>query len=142
MNWKIADLRTCLSIISAVIMLAGLGSAAYLYQAAENHSADILGYDIEGNSAYPIRPEDSKKYLRDLESISGKAGVVADDLRRRFAGLWQGKSLALMIAGISILVSFAFFYAANHLPSRLKPDDQSEAGRNEAGSGKQAGRSS
>jgi hypothetical protein len=139
MKWEIIKLRTCLNIVSAVIMLAGLGSAVYLYQAAENDSSEILGYDVEGGSAYPIRPEDSRKYLRDLEVIGGKAGVVADDLRRRFAGLWQGKTLALMIAGISILASFAFFYAANHLPSRPKPDDQSEAGRNEHGKGKQTG---
>lgn len=142
MKWKTADLRTCLNIISAVIMLAGLGSAIYLYQAAENDSSEILGYNMEGGSAYPIRPEDSKKYLRDLEVISGKAGVVVDDLRRRFAALWQGKSLALMIAGISILVSFAFFYAANHLPARLKPDGQNEAGRNKPDRGKQTGGSS
>jgi hypothetical protein len=71
-------------------------------------------------------PEDSKKYLRDLQLYGGKANVLMDEFRRWFVGLWHGKSLAFTIACISIFVSFGVFYAANHLPSSLKSDVPSE----------------
>jgi tetratricopeptide (TPR) repeat protein len=67
-------------------------------------------------------PEDSKKYLRDLELYGGKANVLLDELRRGFMGLWHGKSLAFTVACISIFISFGIFYTANHLPSHLKSD--------------------
>jgi hypothetical protein len=74
-------------------------------------------------------PEDSKKYLRDLQLYGGKANVLMDELRRWFVGLWHGKSLAFTIACISIFVSFGVFYAANHLPPSLKSDVASENNR-------------
>src|SRR5208337_1955736 len=120
MKWKIPDLHTCLNLISAVILLGGLGSAILIYQTAENTSYGALGYEAGGGSVYPIMPEDSKKYLRGLELYGGKANVLMDQLRRGFAGLWHGKSLAFTVACLSILISFGVFYAANHLPSRLR----------------------
>ncbi len=122
MKRKIADLHTCLSLISAIILVAGLGSAILIYRTAENNSSGVLGYEEEGGSVYPIMPEDSKKYLRDLELYGGKANVLMDELRRGFVGLWHGKLLAFTVGCITILVSFGVFYAANHLPSRLKSD--------------------
>ena len=74
-------------------------------------------------------PEDSKKYLRDLELYGGKANVIIDELRRGFIGLWLGKSLAFTVACITIFVSFGFFYVANHLPSPQKADVHSENNR-------------
>jgi len=122
MKWKIADLHTCLNLISAIILLVGLGSAALIYRTAENNSYGVLGYEVEGGSVYPIMPEDSKKYLRDLELYGGKGNVIMDELRRGFVGLWHGKSLAFTVACMTILISFGVFYAGNHLPSRLKSD--------------------
>jgi len=122
MEWKPARLHTWLNVASAIVMLAGLGCAAYIYQTAGNHSADTLGYELEGGSSYPIRPEDSKKYQRDLEVIGGKAGVVLDDIRRSFSALWRGKSLAFMVAAISVLVSFGLYFTANRLPSGPETD--------------------
>ncbi len=111
-------LAAWLNFLSAVILLAGLSSAAWIYQRAVNGPREVLGYE-EGNGAlYAIRPEDSKQYLRGLELYGGKANVLADRFRRWFAGLWQGKSLAFIIAGASILISFGFYYAANRLPER------------------------
>jgi len=129
MKWKIADLHTCLNLISAIILLVGLGSAILIYWKAENNSYAVLGYEEQGGSVYPIMPEDSKKYLRDLELYGGKANVLMDELRRGFAGLWHGKSLALTVACITILISFGVFYAGNHLPSNLKSDVPSENNR-------------
>jgi len=129
MKWKIADLRTCLNLISAVILLAGFGSAIVIYGTAKNNPSGVLGYEAEGGSVYPILPEDSKKYVRGLELYGGKANVLVDELRRGFVGLWHGKSLAFTVACLSILISFGFFYAANHLPSSLKSDAPGENNR-------------
>ena len=129
MKWKIADLHTCLNLISAIILLVGLGSAILIYLKAENNSSAVLGYEEEGGSIYPIFPEDSKKYLRDLELYGGKANVLMDELRRGFAGLWHGRSLAFTIACITIFISFGFYYAANHSSSRLKTNVPGENNR-------------
>ena len=65
-------------------------------------------------------PEDSKKYLRDMELYGGKANVLMDQFRRWFIGLWHGKSLAYTIAVISIFMSLGTFYVASHWPSDLE----------------------
>ena len=129
MKLKIADPQTYLNLISVMILLVGLGSAVLIYRTAGNDSNGVLGYEIIGGQAYPIKPEDSKMYLRDLQLYSGKAGVLADEFRRWFVGLWYGKSLAFTVAYITLFVSFVVFYAANHLPSRLKSDVHSENNR-------------
>jgi hypothetical protein len=126
MKWKVIDLHTCLNLISAIILLVGLGSAILIYRTAEDNSYGALGYEEKGGSVYPIMPEDSKKYLRDLELYGGKANVIMDELRRGFVGLWHGKSLAFTVACITIFISFGVFYAANHSPSGLKGDVHSE----------------
>ena len=113
MKWKIADLHTCLNLISAIILLVGLGSAILIYQTAQNNSRGVLGYEEGNGSVYPIMPEDSKKYLRDLELFGGKANVLMDEFRRWFVGLWHGKSLAFTVACIAIFISFGFLFVAN-----------------------------
>jgi hypothetical protein len=129
MKRKIADLQTCLNLISAVILVAGLGSAILIYRTAENKSYGVLGYEEGDGSVYPVMPEDSRKYLRGLELYGGKANVLMDELRRGFAGLWHGKSLAFIVGCLTILVSFGVFYTASHLPSRLEPDVSSQDNR-------------
>jgi hypothetical protein len=129
MKWKIAYLPICLNLISAILLLGGLGSALLIYRTAESTPYGVLGYEEAGGTVYPIMPEDSKKYLRDLELYGGKANVMMDELRRWFIGLWHGKSLAFTVACITIFVSFGVFYAANHLPSRLNSDVPIESSR-------------
>ena len=109
-----------------MILLGGMVSAILIYWTAGNNSSGVLGYEEEGGTVYPILPDDSKKYLRDLELYGGKANVLMDELRRGFVGLWYGKSLAITVACLTIFVSFGVFYAANHLPSRLKSDASNE----------------
>jgi hypothetical protein len=129
MKRKVSDIRESLILIGAIIMFVGLGSAILIYQTAGNDSDSVLGYEIIGGAAYPISPEDSRTYRRDLELYGGKAAVVTDDFSRWFVGLWHGKSLAFIVAGISIFMSFVFFFAANRLPCRLKSDVHSENNR-------------
>jgi hypothetical protein len=126
MKQEISHLRESLILISAIIIVIGLGSAVFIYKTAGNDSGSVLGYEIIGGIAYPIAPEDSKVYRRDLEYVGGKEAIVADDFSRWFIGLWHGKSLAFTIAGSSIFISLLFFFVANRLPYILKSDVHSE----------------
>ena len=126
MKWKISDLPTCLKLISVCILLVGLGCATWIYQRAENVPYGNLGYEDVGGTLYPVMPEDSKQYLRSMELYGGKANVLADQFRRWFVGLWQGKSLAFIIACTTIIISGGFFYAANHLTPPLEASDGNE----------------
>ena len=125
-KWETADLQHALRLIGGILLLVGFGSAIFIYLTAENDSNSVLGYEEEDGSVYPIMPEDSKMYLRDLELYSGKAGVLTDKFSRWFVGLWHGKSLAFTLACIAILISSGVFYAAHHLPYILKSDVRSE----------------
>ena len=110
MKWKISNLQTRLHLVSAIILLVGLGSAILIYLTAKNASDSVLGY------------ENSKTYIHDLELYGGKANVLANEFMRWFVGLWHGKSLAFTAACITIFISLGFFLVANHLPSALKSD--------------------
>lgn len=119
--------RKYLNLIGAIILAVGLVSAALIYLTAQIESRNVLGYENEGGSSYPIMPDDSKQYLRSLEIYGGTANVLADEFRRWFDGLWHGKTLAFTVAFISIVISFGFFYAARLQPSNRGP----EAGGND-----------
>lgn len=120
--YEAQNMKRRLYIITVIILLVGLSSAVLIYLTAENDSKSILGYEIVDGHAYPIEPGTSKKYIHDLERYGGKANVLADEFIRWFAGLWQGKSLAFTIAGMTILISLSFFFVANQMPSDLKSD--------------------
>jgi hypothetical protein len=131
MNAKILLRRTRLNLIGALILVIGLGSAAWIYQRAPNLPYGALGYETLDGTIYPIMPEDSKMYRHNLELYGGKFNVMMDDFRRWFLGLFQGKALAVMLAGASLIISFGFFYAANYLPpppaSKVHPDHNSDS---------------
>jgi hypothetical protein len=135
MEWNVADRRTCLHLIGAMVMLVGLGSAIYIYWTAGGDSSNILGYEADGGAVYPIRPEDSRKYLRDLELYGGKAAVLTEEFKRWFVGLWHGKSLAWVVAGTTLLVAFCFFYAAKQQSSHVQSDVANEDHRDRTHSG-------
>ena len=132
MNWKVFNQRTCLNLISAIILVVGLGGAAWLYQRAGNGVYGAYGYEVGDGTIYPIMPEDSKRYRHNLELYGGKANVIMDDFRRWFTGLWHGKSLAVIVGCTSIIISFGFNFAANHLQERLESDGPGENNLDEA----------
>lgn len=94
--------------VTAGILTAGLGSAALLYLRAAPRAANPLGYE----------PEDTKRYLRQLEVVGGKANVVATEFQRWFEGLWQGRQLAFTVAWLTLLLALGFWFVA----TRLAPD--------------------
>ncbi len=119
----------CLNLMSGIILLVGLGSTVLIYQTANDDSNSVLGYEKGCDSPYSIMPHDSKKHLRDLELYGGKANVLMTEFRLWFVGLWQGKSLAFIVACFAIFLSFVFFHAANHLPHCLKSDVSNKSNR-------------
>ena len=118
MNGKKVYWRAHLNQIAALALMVGLGSALFLYWAAEKDTRGVLGYEAGDGEVYPIRTGDSKKYLRELEMYGGKSAVLAEEFKSWFAGLWHGKSLAWIVAGTTLLVSTGLFYAARQRPSR------------------------
>lgn len=87
---------TRLRLITAAILIVGLGSAAWIYLTAESAPEDPLGLG------------DSKQYARAMELYGGKANVLAGELMHWFQGLWQGKRLALTVACMTVLVAALF----------------------------------
>jgi hypothetical protein len=133
MNGEILNQRLWLNLLSAIILLVGLGSAALIYQRAGNNPFGASGYEAADGTVYPIMPGDSKLYRHNLEVYGGKFSVIMDDFRRWFLGLWQGKSLAIIIAGTTIIISLALFSAAHHLTQSLKLEVQPENDPDETG---------
>jgi hypothetical protein len=119
MKWKIASLRTRLYIVSAALLLAGLGSAILIYLTADNDGDSVPGYEVVGGYIYPGMHENSKKYIHDLEVYGGKAAVLADEFNRWFFGLWHGQTLAFTIADLTILISLIVFIVARNSASDL-----------------------
>jgi hypothetical protein len=117
MKWKTTNLQTRLYLISAIILLVGLSSSMWMYLTAENDSENVLGYEIAGDNAYLITPENSKKFVHDLELYGGKANVLANDFMSWVVGLWHGKSLALTVGCITSSISLGFFFVARSSPT-------------------------
>jgi hypothetical protein len=124
MKRKIPNQQTRFYLVAAIILLVGLSSATVIYLRAENASGGDTVFEIEH----------SKKYRHDLELIGGKMNVFADEFCRWFEKLWHGKSLACIVACITIFISFGFFFVAYHLPFDLNLHDRGEDNRGSVGS--------
>jgi hypothetical protein len=121
MQWNAANRRIVFFLLGAALMVTGLGVASFLYITADP-PGDVLGYETDGGNISPVRPADSRKYLRDLELYGGKSAVLADEFRRWFTGLWRGRPLAVTVALLTVIVSFAFFSAGRRPPRQGTPD--------------------
>jgi len=122
MKWKAMAPQKRLYLISALVLLIGLSASLLLYLRAEK-TETVFGYEIVGGKAYLVTPENSKRYVHDLERIGGKAAVFADEFSRWFVGIWHGKSLAFVVAGITILISLGFFFVGRI----SSPDPEADA---------------
>jgi hypothetical protein len=123
---KIVKLQKYLYVTSAIILLVGLSSAAMIYRAAMNDPINESGYEVLGGFVYSTTAENSKKYTHDLQLYGGNAAVLADEFMHWLAGLWHGKSLAVTVACITILLSLVFFLVAYKLPILMQSDAHSE----------------
>ena len=131
MKLKIMRLRTFLYLASAVILLVGLSTSALIYRAAINDSTSDLGYEIIGGSVYPGAGGYTKKYVHDLQLYGGSAAVLADEFMRWFTGLWHGKSLSFIVAGLAFILSFGVFISAKNAPPGSKSGVHRDDNRDE-----------
>jgi hypothetical protein len=123
MNKKTTSLQTRLYVSSGIILAIGLCCALLIYLTAEDDPVSAVSYVVVDGVTYPIAPGSSKMYVRELQRFGGKATVLIDELNRWFAGLWQGKSLAITVAWISIVVSLGVFLFARDLSSDANSDE-------------------
>jgi hypothetical protein len=119
---KVKKLRMYLYLAGLTILAVGLGSAAVIYWTVADDTDQVAGYEIAGGTVYPVSPEDSKTYRHDLEVFGGRSAVISDAVGRWFSGLWHGRSLALTVACIVVLVSLGLFFVGARLPHLLFAD--------------------
>ena len=96
--------------ITLGLLAAGLGGATVLYMLAAPTGTNPLGYE----------PEDTKKYLRDLELYGGKVNVLATQFTRWWDSLWQGRNLAYTVATLTALLALAFWFIATRRARELE----------------------
>jgi hypothetical protein len=88
------------------ILVAGLGSALVIFLTATAAPANPLGYE----------PEDTKRYIREMEVYGGKANVLASEFRKWFEGLWHGRSLAGTVVFLTLLCLLFYLFVSTPLP--------------------------
>jgi len=72
-----------------------------------------LGYTVDGGGSYAVRADDSKKYERQMEQISGKSGVLAAEFMDWLGSLWHGRKLAYTLGVLSVGSSLTCLFLAN-----------------------------
>jgi len=103
----LANRKTRLYLIGAIVLLVGLGTALLLYLTCEEVP--------DNDGVYQIHH--SKGYQRDLQLMGGQMYLLEDDISLWFEGLWQGRALAHTVASITLFLSFGCFLVAYNLPS-------------------------
>jgi hypothetical protein len=123
------DLQTRLYASAWVVLIAGLcGAVAIWLTAGDDPAPAASQFVVVDGKTYPIAPGESKKYVRDVQRFGGKAGVLFDEIDRWFAGLWQGRSLAVTVGWIAVFLSVGLFLAGWIQPAGAEQND--EGGRN------------
>lgn len=89
-------------LVGAGILAAGWSLALAVYRKAAPALQDDDAYDMEH----------SRRYLREVERIGGKASIFANDLREWVSSLCRGTSLAYTIAVLTVAVALAYVLAA------------------------------
>ena len=116
---------------SAAVAVVGLLGALLIYvNAGDDDADDNVQIVIVDGKPYKIPLTSTKMYQRDLRRFGGEAAVLFDDINRWFAGLWRGRSLAIITACVTVIVSLGLFLVARDLPARRysKRGDDAEPG--------------
>ena len=116
MHERNAARQSRFNLIGTLVLVIGLAASAWIFFTAGEDASDVIGYEIVDGRSYPVTTGDSKIYRHDLERFGGKAAVFADDLTRWLSSLWHGRRLALILAVLTIAVSFVCFRAAERIP--------------------------
>ena len=124
MRWQPPTSQGLLRLAAATTSIVGFASAIWIYLTAGPAPGYPLGYD----------PEDSKRYLRDLERYGGKANIVAGEITDWFNGLWHGRRLAFTVACVTVIVAGALLLAAVSMNSDLDNERSNQERRSDGDS--------
>lgn len=112
-----------LRLTAIFILVAGLAASAWLYRSAPpDGTAAAIGYQLENGVIIPVYPGDSKRYEREMETMGGRAMLLATDIM----GWCRTREPAYVLGGFALVASVACFSL-----SRLKdapPADDSGGG--------------
>jgi hypothetical protein len=100
-------LKRC-RLITAGILLSGLGAAVAIYLTAAEAPVDPFA-----------EYEQSKRFSREVQRMGGKMALVANEASAWFAGLWHGRRLAFTVACITLLIALGYYVIA----SGIKPGE-------------------
>ena len=110
-------------IVACAILVVGFASAVTIY--VVNAAPD---------DASQIELENTKPYLRAMETYGGKANVLASELRHGFDALWHGRTFAYTVAVITVLVALVYLLAAMPSPPAVDGDAADRSGGDVGGS--------
>lgn len=99
--------------ITAAILLIGLSSSLLIYLTASKVPDDPFA-----------EFEKSKKFTLELERMGGKTALIANDLNKWFAGLWQGEMLAYTVAVITVMIAVCYYFIATGLAAEERFDQK------------------
>lgn len=105
------------------ILVIGFASAVAIYLTAHPAPGNPLGYE----------PEDTKKFVHDMEVYGGKGNLLAYEFRQWLGSLWHGKRLAITVTVITVIAACVFAFFAAPLPP--DPEAESVNGQNPRGTG-------
>ncbi len=86
-------------VVVAAILAVGWIAALAVYLTAADVEEDPWIADMQS----------SREYERQVEVVGGKGALLATELDRWFAGVWQGRSLAYTVAVLTALVALAYY---------------------------------
>ena len=112
---------------SVVVAVVGLLGSLLIYVRAGDDSDENMQIVIVDGKAYKVPLASTKTYQRELRRIGGEAAVLFDDINRWFASVFRGRSLAVVTASITVLVSVGLFLVARDVPSERDSDDRGDA---------------
>jgi hypothetical protein len=100
-------------ICSVAVAVVGLLAALLIYVKADDSDADenVQIVVVDGQT-YKIPLASTKMYQRELRRFGGEAAVLFDDINRWFAPLFRGRTLAIITACVTALVSVWLFLLA------------------------------
>lgn len=125
-QWKSLNQRSRCYFFSGLVLLAGMGGALLVYLLAEDGASQVLGYENSYGPVFSITPDNSKKFVHDLEVYGGKANVLIYKFSSWFEDLWRGKKLAYTIAVITAFIAAMIYYAAGYFPLDSTLDGDAE----------------
>ena len=109
---------------SVTVAVVGLLGALLIYVRADDGDGDEnVQFVIVDGKTYKVPLASTKMYQRELRRFGGEAAVLFDEINRWFASLWRGRSLAIITACITVLVSAVLFLCAR-MPAGPYADDR------------------